>query len=153
LPINHSRFARATGAAIFALALGASVFAGPFAQEQKKCDVPSTNSEDPSMTQKSKFYCNLKVLTPAERARHKQLSGQLAAARIEVKELPDGFAFRLQREAVSLIDLAEWVSAETKCCPFFDFEIQVERDNGSLWLKLCGEEGVKQFIVSDFHVR
>ena len=152
MPTTHTQFARAAAAAILTTALVATVFAGPFAQGRKKCDAPGTDSKEQDMTQEPKFYCNLKALTPAERTRQKQLSEQLAAARIETKELPDGFAFRLQMEA-SLSDLAEWVSLERKCCPFFNFEIEFERNNGPVWLKLRGEEGVKQFIMSDFHVR
>ncbi len=105
------------------------------------------------MTENSGFYCNLNALSPTERARHRELSSELVAARIETKELPDGYAFRLQSETVSVADLAEWVSAESKCCPFFDFEIELQRDNGPLWLKLRGKDGVKQFIVSEFHLR
>lgn len=150
---NHSQFAFAARAAVCAILLATGALAGPSAQVQKKCDPPDASSEGQAVTESSRFYCNLNALTPAERARQKQLSTQLAASRIEMKELPDGYAFRLQRGAVSVADLAEWVSLETKCCPFFSFDIELERDNGPLWLKLRGEEGVKQFIVSDFHLR
>lgn len=62
------------------------------------------------------------------------------AAALETKELPDGYAFRLKSETVSLPDLAEWISAERKCCPFFGFEIELQRDRGPLGLKLKGTE-------------
>jgi len=42
----------------------------------------------------SKFYCNIKVLTPAERARHKQLSEKLMAARKEIVETEKGYEFQ-----------------------------------------------------------
>jgi hypothetical protein len=53
---------------------------------------------------------------------------------------------------VTLAELAEWVSAESKCCPFFDFHIDVEREGKLLCLRLTGEEGIKPFIRDEFHV-
>jgi hypothetical protein len=98
----------------------------------------------------SNFYCNLKALTTKERARHVLLTLEIERARVETIELANGFAFRFQDSAVSLADLAEWVSAERKCCPFFDFEIELQGNNGPLWLKLRGKDGVKAFMQSEF---
>ncbi len=99
------------------------------------------------------FHCDLKVFSKVERDRHKQLSHKLAEARGETRELPDGYAFRLQGEIVSLLDLAEWITYERRCCPFFDFEIELQRDGGPLWLKLRGREEIKQFIRFEFGIR
>ena len=38
---------------------------------------------------------------------------------------------------------AEFVTYERLCCPFFAFELEVEKENGAMWLKLRGREGVK----------
>jgi hypothetical protein len=98
----------------------------------------------------SSFYCNLKALSVKERARHMLLTLEIERARVETIELANGFAFRFQDGAVSLANLAEWVSAERKCCPFFDFEIELQGNNGPLWLKLRGKDGVKTFMQSEF---
>jgi hypothetical protein len=42
------------------------------------------------------------------------------------------------------------VAGEGLCCPFFDIDMHVEREGGSLWLRLTGRGGVKQFIRADF---
>jgi hypothetical protein len=47
-------------------------------------------------------------------------------------------------------ELAEWVVAERKCCAFFDFHIDFEREGTLLCLRLTGEEGIKAFIRSEF---
>ncbi len=99
------------------------------------------------------FYCNMNALNRVDRQRYDQLIGRLQAALIEIRELPDGYAFRLRNELVSLAEVAEWVSYESKCCPFFDFEMQLERDNGPLWLKLRGKEGIKPFIRAELGIR
>jgi len=98
------------------------------------------------------FYCNTKALTKTERERYNQLTGKVANARAETKELPDGYGFRLNSERITLPEVGEWISWERKCCPFFSFEIALERDNGPLWLKLRGTDGVKAFIRAEFHV-
>jgi hypothetical protein len=105
------------------------------------------------MNTASGFYCNTSALTDADRGRYDQLIRKLEAARIEIQELPDGYSFRLRSDLISLTEVAEWISYECKCCPFFDFEIQLERNNGRLWLKLKGQDGIKPFIRAEFGVR
>jgi hypothetical protein len=104
------------------------------------------------MTEKSGFYCNLGALSNSDRERHNQLLSKLQRARIEIQELPDGYSFRLRNESVSLVEAAEWISYESKCCPFLDLEIRLERDSGPLWLKLRGKDGIKPFIRAEFGI-
>jgi hypothetical protein len=106
-----------------------------------------------TMIETSSFYCNLKALGTKERERHKQLTREIEQARVETIELANGFAFRFQDGTISLAELAEWVLAERKCCPFFDFEIELQGNNGPLWLKLQGKDGVKTFMRSEFGIR
>jgi hypothetical protein len=99
-----------------------------------------------------KFYCNIKALTPEERARHKQLGEKLMAARKEIVEIGKGYEFQFSPADVSLAELAEWVKAESKCCPFFDFHIDLEREGELACLRLTGEEGIKSFIRAEFKI-
>jgi hypothetical protein len=106
--------------------------------------------ERQAATVQSKFYCNIKALTPEERARHKQLSEKLMAARKEIAETEKGYEFQYSPADISLAELAEWVAAESKCCPFFDFHIDLEREGKLACLRLTGEEGIKAFIRAEF---
>ena len=108
--------------------------------------------ERQAATVKSKFYCNVKALTPEERARHKQLSEKLMAVRKEIVETEKGYEFQYSPGDVSLAELAEWVAAESKCCPFFDFHIDLEREGKLVCLRLTGEEGVKAFMRAEFKI-
>ena len=148
---QHSRFPRTVVAAIFTMILAVGAFVGT-ARVQQKGTAPAATREDKPMTEETPFYCNLNALSKAERDRHKQLTLKLAGAKVETKELADGYAFRLQEGMVSLSDLAEWTAYERRCCPFFDFEIELQRESGPLWLKLRGREGVKQFMRSEFGI-
>jgi hypothetical protein len=53
---------------------------------------------------------------------------------------------------VSLAELADWVAAESKCCPFFDFHVDLEREGSLLGLRLTSEQGIKPFIQVEFQV-
>ncbi len=103
-------------------------------------------------TVQSKFYCNIKALTPEQRARHKQLTEKLMAARKETVETEKGYEFQFSPGDVSLPELAEWVVAESKCCPFFDFHMDLEREGKLVCLRLTGEEGVKAFMRAEFKI-
>lgn len=96
------------------------------------------------------FYCNMGALTSAERVRYKVLAEKLKTANVERKEEATGYAFRINTAEASLVDVAEWVNFEKKCCPFFDFEISLQREGGPLWVKVSGREGVKAFISDEF---
>jgi len=108
--------------------------------------------ERQATTMQSKFYCNTKALNPTERARHRQLSEKLAAARKEIVETEKGYEFQFSPADLSLAELAEWVGAESKCCAFFDFHIDLEREGELLCLRLTGEEGIKAFIRAELKV-
>src|SRR6266581_2353044 len=92
------------------------------------------------------------ALNPAERVRHKELTDKLIAARKEIVETEKGYEFQYSPSNVSLAELADWVAAEGKCCPFFDFHIDLEREGKLLCLRLTGEEGIKPFIRAEFQV-
>ena len=97
--------------------------------------------------QETPLACSLeKTLTKEQRAHKREIMQKMAAARIDTKEIADGYVFRFRPEAVSFTEIADWVSTERICCPFFDLAIESERENGPLSLRITGRDGVKQFI-------
>jgi hypothetical protein len=111
------------------------------------------SKEKQMMTTQSKFYCNIKALAPEERAHLKQLGEKLTAARKAVVEMEKGYEFQFSPINATVAELADWVSMESKCCPFFDFHIDLENEGKLLCLRLTGEEGIKQFIRAEFKVQ
>lgn len=111
-----------------------------------------TNEGSETMATQNKFYCNPKALNPTERAHQKQLTDKLIAARTDVVETAKGYEFQFNPSIVSLAELTDWVAAESKCCEFFDFHIDVERRGSLLCLRLTGDEGIKPFIRAEFRV-
>ena len=111
----------ATGMSLATLTMG-----GETASLGALDSVRAAGQEKQIVTTQSKFYCNTKALQPAERARHKQLTDKLTSIRREVVETEKGYEFQYSPSDVSLLELADWVVAEGKCCPFFDFHIDLE---------------------------
>lgn len=111
---------------------------------------PVGKKENAAATTQSKFFCNTKTLTPAERTRHKHLGEKMALARKAVVETEEGYEFQYSPAGISIAELAEWVAQESKCCPFFDFHIDLEEQGSLLCLRLTGEAGVKEFIRAEF---
>jgi hypothetical protein len=102
--------------------------------------------------EESKFYCNTKALSPAERAHHKEVTEKLIKMRTQVIETPRGYEFQYSPSSVSIVDLAEWATVEAKCCPFFNFHLDLEQEGNLLCLGLAGAEGIKIFIRTEFQV-
>ena len=88
-----------------------------------------------------------------ESERYKSLMEGMRSAIQEMKELPDGFAFRFPSEPPVIINLAEWITLERRCCSFFNFALGVEPDDGPVWLSLTGGEGVKEFLQTEISAR
>lgn len=99
---------------------------------------------------RSPFACNVSALDAGQRERWMALTQKLRAAGQEIKELPDGYAFRFPAESQMIQDLGEFIAYERLCCPFFDLELVIEREGGPLWLRLKGREGAKEFIRAEF---
>jgi len=130
-------------------ALGITPQALQAAEKAAQNPAASGNTEK-QMTTQNKFFCNIKALTPEERAHHKQLTEKLMRMRKETVETATGYELQYSPGDVSLEELVDWVKAESKCCAFLDFHIDVEREGKLLRLRLTGEEGIKAFIRAEF---
>lgn len=98
------------------------------------------------------FICNTNALSDNQKERYKELICILNESRQSVKELSDGYAFRYKAESQMIQDAAEFIVYERLCCPFFTLELVVEPDANRLWLRLRGQNGVKEFIRYEFNI-
>jgi hypothetical protein len=92
------------------------------------------------------LVCKLGALTAEESERQRELIKQFRAAVKEVKELKDGYAFRLPSDRPTVLATAEWITLERMCCPFFAFALELGPEEDAVWLKITGREGVKEII-------
>jgi len=152
---NQERFGKWNGirkAGCVSAALTQLFLGGEATRLAAQTSATTLNQEKEIVVTASKFHCNIKALTPEERAHHTQLTKKLLGARKEILETAEGYEFQFSPKSVSLAELADWVGAESKCCPFFDFHIDLEGEGSLLCLRLTGEEGVKAFIRTEFQL-
>jgi hypothetical protein len=124
----------------------ASTLPSLFAFCPDTCDKPAATAK----RQESPFACDRLALTSAQRKRHfDELTPQVHAMVKSARELPNGYEFEFAPDSASIGKIAEWVAGERLCCPFFDFDIRVERERGPVWLRLTGREGTKELIRAD----
>lgn len=97
----------------------------------------------------SPFACVMEAIEPSKRQQHISTAKHLFGSVQDVRELPNGYAFRLSDESEMMIKAAEFISLERLCCPFFGFALEVEPEGGTVWLHLTGREGVKPFIRAE----
>ena len=90
------------------------------------------------------------VMSAEQRARHRLVVHQLRGAIREIKELADGYGIRFETEPSFVMLIAEFITLEQLCCPFFTLGLEAEPDRGPLWLKITGPEGIKPFIRTEF---
>jgi hypothetical protein len=105
------------------------------------------------MASQTGFYCNTKALSAEERVRHEALTKKLLEKRRETVETEKGYEFQYDPADVTVAEVAGWVVAESKCCVFFDFHIDLENGGKLVCLRLTGKEGVKQFMRAEFGVK
>ncbi len=97
--------------------------------------------------------CNIDGIPPQDRPRYTQLLEALRHAIQEKRELPDGYALRLDTAQFTNDQALEWIELQRKCCPFLELEVRWDIQNGPVWLHLKGPEGVKDFILDEFGLR
>lgn len=119
---------------------------GAFAILQKPAAAQSASSPG-AAKHESPFACDRLAFTPEQRKRHfDELGPTLRSLKKGVRELPDGYEFQFSADAATLELVAEWAAGEHLCCPFLDIDLMLEREDGPLWVRLTGREGVKKSI-------
>jgi hypothetical protein len=115
----------------------------------------SIRADETTLSQSAKhespFACNALALSPELRKRHfEELGPALLKLTKSRRELPDGYEFELLPDNKTYQLLTEWAFQERLCCPFFDIGLRLDREGGSLWLRLTGRPGIKEFIKEEF---
>ena len=97
----------------------------------------------------SPFACDMTAIAADQRGAHLATIEQLFGIVEALRELPDGYSFRLPNDAETLQTAARFITLERLCCPFFGFALEVEREGGEIWLSITGRGEVKPFIMAE----
>ncbi len=63
----------------------------------------------------------------------------------EIQEIDTGFIFNFKYEENFILKLTDYILAENKCCPFFQFDIRLKAKNDVL-LKITGPPKAKLMV-------
>jgi len=97
----------------------------------------------------SPFACDMNAIPLERRLEHAANTQRLFSLVQQVRELRDGYAFRLPNENDVWSLAAEFVNLERLCCRFFGFQLEIEGQGGAIYLSLTGREGVKPLIIAE----
>ena len=87
-----------------------------------------------------------------QRKRYDILTKDLLAKHLAIEELPDGYGIRFPNNRSLFTALSEWATLEQLCCPFLTLTLELQRDQGPIWLKASGEDGVKDFLRAELGI-
>lgn len=90
--------------------------------------------------------CNLAAFTPEQRARHRTLGADMKAALLGVDETAEGYRFRYPGSAAWVLRLAEFITLERLCCPFFTFALEATPDEQEGSLTIAGSPQAKALL-------
>lgn len=95
----------------------------------------------------SPIACRLESLSEEQRQREKALLKFVREATLEIHGLTEGYGLRFPNDSARVLLIAEFITLERLCCPFFNFELHVEAEGGPVWLRPTAQHGVKQFLT------
>lgn len=100
---------------------------------------------------KNVIACDPHALSSAEQEYWvKEIVPKLYSQVQEIQELPNGWLWRLPNTAEVLTLVAQDLNMERLCCPFVRYTLEIEPHHGHFWLRMTGEEGVKEFLRMSF---
>src|ERR1051326_2482255 len=94
------------------------------------------------------------TLSEAEfRQRRQAILEVFRGIHVSAMELPDGFAYTFAATSDALLQIAQLVGLERKCCAFLTFKIIVEGGAAQIRLEVTGPKEAKMLIADYFDCR
>lgn len=104
-----------------------------------------------NLTEDQPLACVPSALTPDQQEYWvKEIVPKLYKEVQEIRELPNGWVWRLPSTPQVLMLVAEDLNMERLCCPFVNYTLEIEPNHGPFWLRMTGGEGVKEFLRISF---
>ena len=85
---------------------------------------------------KESIACDMTVFDQNEREAHAALIKKLLSRALTREVRGTKRALKLPYERELFVDAAVWIADESRCCPFFGFELRVEPVNDFFWLEI-----------------
>jgi hypothetical protein len=98
-------------------------------------------------------FCDLSALDVAQRKRWGLLDQLLQVGTVDIVELPDGYAFHVDRVSIIAQHLEEFAALERLCCPFLTIALRAGTVGAQPVLEIGGGDAVTVFIADEFRIR
>lgn len=100
-----------------------------------------------SVMKGNQIACRLTSI--ALRERKETIIARLKELILATQKIENGYVFHFPGTDESFNQIMDFVKSERACCPFFQFDILVAADEGSIHLRLSGPRGAQEFIRSE----
>lgn len=87
-----------------------------------------------------------KLQGPELMARKAALGEDVFARVKKIEEKTDGYLFHFEDKDDFLLTLVDYMLAEQKCCPFFQFDLNIKPNHEGIGLKVSGPPKAKEMI-------
>ncbi len=99
----------------------------------------------------SQIACVISVLTEDERKRRVELANIIRQTKVSVSELENGYSVEFSDTGVWTV-ATEFVTLESKCCPFLKFALVWEAENVGMRIEVTGRDGTKEFLKAEMNL-
>ena len=90
--------------------------------------------------------CDLTIFNTKDRMKFPVQTQALFADAQKIRELENGFAIQFCDQPEQRAQIEDFVIRESQCCSFLEFNITHDTDSETIWLRITGENGVKEFL-------
>ncbi|MEM8891121.1 MAG: hypothetical protein AAGD28_24295 [Bacteroidota bacterium] len=105
-----------------------------------------SNDSPPKSTPMDSQLMVCKLNGPELIKRKQALQKEVFSQMDSYEELEKGFLFRFTFEENFLIKLTDYMLAEKKCCPFFQYELKIQPHAEGIELAVSGEGEAKEMV-------
>ena len=125
-----------------------------YAPTATELDVPVAHTRGPEREQGVLMLWSTPSIHITETTRGQQalLPAEIRDLDPQLLELADGYAFRFPPKSPLLLLLAEFVSRERLCCPFFSFALKVDAGGKPFVLSITGPSGAKEVLYAELNL-
>ena len=92
------------------------------------------------------------LTAPELQERRRSVLQKFRGAVIEIKELESGYSYSLPADDEWLLELANLVNLERRCCHFLSFAVMVKPSGATIMLEITGPAGTKEFLEATFNL-
>lgn len=95
------------------------------------------------------YFCDVSALTSQERSRYQEFEKLLFPMVKAIDELDNGYAVQFPMSPENFTMMAEFVTYESRCCPFLSFALITNSGEETACLDITGPEDAKPFIQAE----